>query len=74
MKKKGWTQLFGGENQSPLQFFLYLQILTPYKKYPEECAWSDYCNNFEKRERVFSVKATNLQHVRLEMEKRKQNL
>ena len=26
------------------------------------------------RERVFSFKATNLQHVRLEMEKRKQNL
>ena len=27
-----------------------------------------------KRVRVFSFKATNLQHVRLEMEKRKQNL
>ena len=34
----------------------------------EECAWFDYCNNFEKSigERVFSVKATNLQHARLD--------
>ena len=42
----------------------------------EECAWSDYCNNFEKsiREKVFSFKATNLQHARLEMKKRWQNL
>ena len=42
----------------------------------EECAWSDYCDNFEKsiRERVSSFKATNLEHARLEMNKRWQNL
>ena len=22
-------------------------ILIPHKKHPEECAWSEYCNNFE---------------------------
>ena len=51
-------------------------ILIPHKKYPEECAWSEFCNNFEKsqRERIFSFKATNIQHVRLKMEKRWQNL
>ena len=38
----------------------------------EECAWSDYCNSFERsiRERVFSLNATNLQHARLEIKKR----
>ena len=48
----------------------------PIKKHPEECSWSEYCNNFEKSvcESTFSFKATNLQHVRLEMEKRWQNV
>ena len=47
-------------------------ILIPHKKHPEECAWSEYCNNFEnsEKESIFSFKARNLQHVRLEMEKR----
>ena len=51
-------------------------ILISHKKHPEECAWSESCNNFEKSEResIFSFKATNLQHVRLEMEKGWQNL
>ena len=30
-------------------------------KYPEDCACSDYCNNFGKSERAFSFKVTNLQ-------------
>ena len=43
-----------------------------HRKHPEKFAWSEYCNNFEKSERksIFSFKATHLQHVRLEMEKR----
>ena len=47
-------------------------ILTSHKKHSEECAWSKHCNKFEKSEKegIFSFKATNLQHVRLEMEKR----
>ena len=47
-------------------------ILISRKKHPEECAWSDYCNNFEKsvRDSLFSFIATNLHHVSLEMEKR----
>ena len=47
-------------------------ILISRKIHPEECAWSDNCNNFEKsvRESLFSFTATNLQHVSLEMEKR----
>ena len=32
------------------------------------------CNDFDKGERVFSFKATNLQHVSLKIEKRCQNL
>ena len=30
------------------------QILILHKKHPEECAWSNYCNNFEKNEREYS--------------------
>ena len=56
------TQFFGGQVQSPLQSLLVLQILIPHKKHPEECAWSDYCNNFGKSERVFSFKAPDLEH------------
>ena len=43
-----------------------------YRKHPEEFVRSEYCDNFEKSERksIFSFKATNLQHVRLEVEKR----
>ena len=40
-------------------------------------AWSSYDNNFGKIEKVFFFKATHLQHlqyVRVEMEKRRQNL
>ena len=25
----------------------------PHKKHPEECTWSDYCNDFEKSESIF---------------------
>ena len=28
-------------------------ILIPHKKHLEECAWSEYCNNFEKGEREY---------------------
>ena len=28
-------------------------ILIRHKKHPEECAWSEYCNNFEKGEREY---------------------
>ena len=73
-KERGKTQFFGGEVQSPPQSLPELQILIPHKKHPDECAWSDYCNDFENSERVLSFKATNLRHVRLQMEKRWQNL
>ena len=42
----------------------------PHNKHPEEFTCSDYCNNFEKCERLFSCKATHLQHAKFEMEKR----
>ena len=43
----------------------------PHKKHPEQCAWSEYLIILKRvRESIFSFKATNLQHVRLEMEKR----
>ena len=51
IEEKGRTPFFGGEDQSPLQSFPYLQILIPHKKHPEECAWSDYCYNFEKSDK-----------------------
>ena len=62
IQQKNEVQNFG-MNESP--------ILIPHKKHPEECAWPEYCNDFEKIERqsIFSFKATNLQHVRLEMKK-----
>ena len=28
-------------------------ILIPHKKHPEECAWSEYCNNFERIQREY---------------------
>ena len=28
-------------------------MLIPHKKHPEKCAWSEYCDNFEKSERVY---------------------
>ena len=42
--------MFGGEVQRPPQPLPQQQILILPKKRPEECAWSDYCNNFENSE------------------------
>ena len=44
---------FGGEVQSRLQSLPQLQILILDRKHPEECALSDYCDNFEKSERDY---------------------
>ena len=52
-KGKGQDSIFVGQVQSPPQSLLLLQILIPYKKHPEECAWSDYCNNFGKSDSNF---------------------
>ena len=46
-------QFFGGEVQSPLPSLPQLQILILDRKHPEECAWSDYFDNFEKSEREY---------------------
>ena len=35
-------------------------ILILHKKYPEECAWSRYCNNFEKIEREYIFFRSNI--------------
>ena len=50
---KGEDSIFGGEDQSPPQSLLYLQIIISHKKHPEEGASSDYCFNFEKSERDY---------------------
>ena len=34
-----------GMSESPILIF--------HKKHPEECTWSEYCNNFEKSEREY---------------------
>ena len=57
---EGWVQHFGHEwgEPSPVPPLAANPDL-PHNEPPEECAWSDYCNNFKKSDRV-----TNLQHVR----------
>ena len=67
-KEKGEDSIFwwGGLKSSPVS------PLVANSDFPyDECAWSDYCNNFEKskRERAFYFKSTNLQHVWLEMKR-----
>ena len=74
IQKKSEVQSFGNEWEIPPQSLPSFQILIPHKEQPEESAWSDCCNNFEKNERWFSFKAINLQHLRLKMEKRWQKL
>ena len=68
--RRVWFKILGMSRKSP--------VLIPHKKYLEECAWSEYCNNFETSvwNSIFYFKATNIQHKRLEieMEKRWQNL
>ena len=49
----------GGGVESPSRSLPQLQILIPHKKHPEECAWSDHCNNFGSIEREISFKATS---------------
>ena len=31
--------------------------LSPHKEHPAECAWSDYCSNFEKTEKEYFFKS-----------------
>ena len=35
----------------------------PHKEYPGECAWSDYCNNFEKSESEYFLSNPNIYSI-----------
>ena len=68
IQQKGKVQTFGHKGGTH-SLSLCGKSWSAHKEHPEECAWSTNYNDFEMSERVFSFKATNLEHVRLKEEK-----